>query len=299
VTACVVSVVAAGCGSAPGGQAADPSGAPPSRGEEQVAPGSVGGVPPVTMTGADGAVDLQPWTYCWTSSPTSGECADGAPPDDLADPGTGSELRFTFPRPGWSFRAVLRPADQPCGRQQDVLVDTVGAQEHLVLPAGPAGSYDVDLFGKGPEGSVAVTVRWTTTVDGPVPVPTASTAVLAEDEGRITSYGVELIVDDLAKTPEQVAATITVTSSEGRALSFDATPVTGECQEEGWIHFAGPDEQGQQAAALGSAPFTYDVDLVLDGRRHTATATWPTDVPADRSPSVPLDFDPPLPALRR
>ena len=52
-------------------------------------------------------------------------------------------------------------------------------------------------------------------------------------------------------------------------------------------------------AALGPAPFTYDVTLTLDGVRHRANATWPDDHVADPfndDPApVPLDFDPPLP----
>lgn len=284
-----------GCGTAPAGGTEGPL-APSTRNEEQGLPGPAAEVPPVTVAGVDGAVALQPWTYCWNPSPTSGVCADGAPPEELADLGAAPELTITFPRPGWSFRAVLRPAGQPCGPRQDVPVEALGDAEHRLRPAGPAGVYDVDLFGHGPEGSVSVTARWATPADGPAAVPTASVTVLAEDGGRTTSYGVELLVDDLATTPEEVAATITVTSSEGRALTFAATRLTGECQEEGWLYFDGPGDQGQQAAALGTPPFTYDVDLLLDGQRHSATATWPADDPRGQDGSTPLDFDPPLPA---
>ena len=204
---------------------------------------------------------------------------------------------MTFPEPGWSFEATFRPADQPCGRRQNVPVERIDGQEHLVRPAGPAGTCAVDLFGHGPQGDVAVTARWTTPVDGPAPVPTASVSVLAEHDGRVDSYGIELLVDDLATSPEQAAATITVTSSEGRSLSFEATRTRGECQEEGWLSFDGPVERGAEAAALGTPPFTYDVQLTLDGQQHTATATWPADVLADQVPTLRLDFDPPLPAL--
>ena len=38
-----------------------------------------------------------------------------------------------------------------------------------------------------------------------------------------------------------------------------------------------PDKKGLAAAALGEGPFTYRVELVLDGRRLVATATWPAD----------------------
>ena len=295
-TACLVglvlAVVTGGCGTAPGGTSGVDAPPPATQGAEQVVPDIAEGVPQVSVRGADEAVDLRPWTFCWTSG-----CADGAPPDDLADLGAPPELVVTFPEPGWSFEAIFSPADQPCGRRQVVPVERIGEQEHLVRPAGPAGVYDVDLFGRGPEGDVVVTARWSTPVDGPMPVPTASVAVLAEHDGLVDSYGVELLLDDLAETPEQVAATVTVTSSEGAAVSFEATRMAGECQEEGWVLFDGPDEPGAEAAALGTPPFTYDVDLTIDGQSHAATATWPDDVLPDYAPSVSLDFDPPLPAL--
>lgn len=292
VTGLAVAVTVGGCGAAtaPGsGPVEAPS---PTTQEEVVVPEFAGGMPPVTVTGVDGDVGLRPWTYCWTSG-----CADGMPPEVLEDVGASEELRLAFPVPGWSFEAIFRPADQPCGRRQSVPVEPDGEEEHVVRPAGPAGVYDVDLFGRGPEGDVVVTTRWTTTEDGPFPVPTASLAVLAENDGVIESYGVELLVDDLATTPEHVAAAITVTSSEGAAVTFEPTLMAGQCQEEGLLLLDAPVEQGFEAAALGSAPFTYDVVLTLDGRRHTATATWPDDVLPDYEPSVRLDFDPRLPAL--
>ncbi len=60
----------------------------------------------------------------------------------------------------------------------------------------------------------------------------------------------------------------------------------------------GPNDAGKEAAeALGRGPYTYEVEVNLDGVVHRATATWPDDELADGGPSVPLTFDPPLPAL--
>ncbi|MEJ5946437.1 hypothetical protein WDZ17_14160 [Pseudokineococcus basanitobsidens] len=203
---------------------------------------------------------------------------------------------MSFPADGWEFEAVFRPAGQPCGRAQTVPVEQTAEQEYRVLPAGAAGTYDVDLLGRGPQGDVAVTAQWTTVVDGPLPTPTASLTVLADHDGTVDSYGVELLLDDLAASPEQAEAVVTVTSSQGRSTTLEPTQVDGECQEEGWVLLTAPVEQGQQAAALGTAPFAYDVDLLLDGRRHTATATWPDDAREDDL-AVDLVFTPPLPAL--
>lgn len=41
-------------------------------------------------------------------------------------------------------------------------------------------------------------------------------------------------------------------------------------------------------------PFTYEVELLLDGVRYVATATWPSDEIAGNEPSVALTFTPDL-----
>jgi hypothetical protein len=45
---------------------------------------------------------------------------------------------------------------------------------------------------------------------------------------------------------------------------------------------------------IGRPPYDLLVELDLDGIRYTATATWPDDV--ESSTSIPLHFNPPLPA---
>ena len=49
-----------------------------------------------------------------------------------------------------------------------------------------------------------------------------------------------------------------------------------------------------KAAKLGDFPFTYDVQLTLDGETYRATATYPDDA-EDQSIAVPLEFEPSLP----
>lgn len=60
----------------------------------------------------------------------------------------------------------------------------------------------------------------------------------------------------------------------------------------------GPDAKGLEAASLGKGPFTYIVEVVLDGERYTAKAVWPKDEIKGNEPSVALDFSPDLPALQ-
>ncbi|MCA1707239.1 MAG: hypothetical protein LC808_29830, partial [Actinobacteria bacterium] len=71
----------------------------------------------------------------------------------------------------------------------------------------------------------------------------------------------------------------------------------GRCFPRGTIYWDGPDESGTAATRLGDPPFRYKVDLMLDGKRYIATATWPADEIKGNEPSVALRFHPDLPAL--
>lgn len=236
--------------------------------------------------------------------PHGGSCSDGQPPVDPPDVGPAEQVTVSLPEPGWTFDATFRPADQRCGRQQQVDLDAVpggdGTSGATISPVGPAGVYDVDLSGRGSRGNdVNVTFRWTTPVDGPPPVPEASIAVLDERGGQVEGYGISLAVGGLAAAPREASAHVTVTSSQGASLELDPAAEIGSCSSEGSAWFSGTYEQAQQAAALGSAPFTYDVVLALDGVEHRASATWPRDERSspDESPDTPLRFTPPLPSV--
>ncbi len=67
------------------------------------------------------------------------------------------------------------------------------------------------------------------------------------------------------------------------------------------MYWDGPDEKGLAAAALGEGPFTYGVELVLDGAGYVATATWPADEIVGNEPSAALHFtpEPPGPLIGR
>jgi hypothetical protein len=247
--------------------------------------------PPVTVRSTDRSIDLLAWTYCYGNV-----CADGAPPAEPLDVGNPEEVVVEFPLPGWSFTASFRPTGDECGREQEMPLDPTGDGVFLLRPAGHADTYDVTLFGRG-DGDLFVTFRWTTPSDGPLPAPEARLAVLADHDGRVDSYGVELQVTNLARTPREASATITVRAETGQAVSFDASRAKGTCLPEGTIYWDGPDQQGLAAASLGDGPFAYEVELVLDGERYLAFANWPADEIVGNEPSVALEFTPDLPAL--
>lgn len=293
--AVVVTVVLTACGG--DGPAARTSTGPASRGsstsESDLAVASEPEPPPpVAVRFGDRSIELEPWTYCYGNG-----CSDGMPPTDPPDVGSPDEVVVEYPLTDWSFTASFRPADDECGRvQEGVALDRQGDGTHVLSPAGYADTYDVTLFGQG-NGDLFVSFRWTTPNDGPLPTPAARLAVLADHDGRVDSYGVELELTHLAATPAAAAATITVRAADGRALTFEATRAAVDCLPVGTVYWDGPDDQGLAAAALGEGPFTYEVSVVLDGVHYTARAAWPDDVIVGNEPSVALDFQPELPAL--
>jgi hypothetical protein len=247
--------------------------------------------PPVTVRSGDRSIDLTAWTYCFGNV-----CADGMPPTDPPDVGSPQQVGVEFPLAAWSFTASFVPAGMECGRVLEAPLTETGDGHFVLLPVGHADTYDVTLFGQG-DGDLFVTFRWTTPIDGPLPEPEARLAVLAGHDGQIDSYGVELEVSNLARTPEQADATITVRAETGAEITFDATRAESRCWPEGTVYWDGPDRRGLDAAALGEGPFTYEVELVLDGARYVATASWPTDMIVGNEPSVALEFTPDLAAI--
>jgi hypothetical protein len=196
---------------------------------------------------------------------------------------------------GWDLSATFTPTDQRCGRRQTV--EPVKQGDWYVLrPTGHSGSYDVELFAQG-DGDMVAGFRWATTADGELPTPEAALAVIAENDGRADSYGVELMLENLASTPTSAKARIIVTAANGRSLTFDATRARQRCRPVGSVFFDGPDTAGTAAAGLGDLPFHYDVRVTLDGVTYRASAGYPRDQIPDYEPSVALAFSPTLPGL--
>jgi hypothetical protein len=250
------------------------------------------GPPPVTLHLDSGDVELDAWTWCWDNG-----CADGAPGDDLTDAGSPETVDFSFPRDDWSFTATFkehRPGE--CGRQISVPVGRTDDGTWHLEPAGPAGTWDVDLSGNGDGGDVVTTFTWTTPVDGTLPGPaTGSAAVLADHDGRLDSYGVEIIVSDLSAHPRSARASVVVTAADGRSVFIPTRRERG-CWSEGSLMFTASDRAGRAATTLGAGPYTYTVDVTLDGTTYTGVGEWPTGETEDFAPHVPLTWTPALPA---
>jgi hypothetical protein len=133
-----------------GGQASHPTQAPAFHG------------PPDVRLGTESiSLSLHPYTSCW-SSDHGGVCYDGIPPKPLPSLGGVTEqVQLAFPRDGWHFRVTATDAQ---GQQSRVRLIPSGSHEwRLALASRPAGRYALDIFGRGPQGDVAVAAALTLT----------------------------------------------------------------------------------------------------------------------------------------
>lgn len=254
---------------------------------------------PVVLRLADGDIELQPWTYCWTGPDGSGICTGGAPGNvsELDDIGRPESVNFWFGMPGWEFQATYSEIGVACPRENTIDATATGDQTFRLDPAGPAGRYQVDLFGRGKQGDVSASFIWTTPHSGPIDQPEAYIALVAGQDDELTSYGLEVGVQDLGFQPRQAIARVTATAANGRSMTLDTEAEGhGGCYAEGTVFLSGDDTEARAVAHLGPAPFTYKVTFTFDGQEYVGTAVWPRDEKHDEAPNTTLSFNPPLPA---
>lgn len=242
---------------------------------------------------------LHPHTSCYDG------CVDGVDTDP-PDVGSPAEIQVYVPVEGFALSVHAREltgrprSDDPfsnatCGgRSFEMPVEDLGDGWYSVRASGPAAYYDIELFAQG-GGDMIGSLLWRTPVAGPMPVPSARLALIADNDGEPDSYGLELAVEDLAETPTDVGAGIEVAAANGRSMTFVAEQSADRCRSAGDLYFDRPDDLAKQAAGLGDFPFTTTVTLTLDGSTHVATAVYPDDEIEGNEPSVALEFVPPLP----
>ena len=253
--------------------------------------------PPIRVYAGGNEFDAWQRSYCWNHV-----CPWIAPPEPgaLQYAGSPESVEFRFPVPEADFSATFT-AREGCPSYERTVVD-LGDGRYSLEPAGPAGRYEVTLHGEAPEGEVFGTFLWTTPVGGPLGEPRAEISIVGKRDGRIEAQGFTITFEHLAQSPRSVSATVTATAGNGASMTFDAGrgKEVGGCRQDGYATFWDYGPIGRQVADLGPEPFRYDVELVLDGRAYSASATWPDDLveePGGNDPGiVPLVFDPPLPS---
>lgn len=248
--------------------------------------------PPDLMVAAgDDQLALNPFAYCWSSRGQT-VCADGAPPDPLPalTVNGGESLTIDFPL-DWTLQGTLYVGEGYCDGSSIVDIDLNDAAfEEL----GPAGTYRVEVFGRGEEGDGAWAFELTTTEDQPGPPPFVQVLWYPSDrdldEGA--SFGAQL--GNLTTKPEKVSAVVTVTSADGGSEDFE---LQGDVDDNCWgstVGFAGPDNLTAQVLELGSAPYDVTISFSLDETLiMSPTFTWPDDFPSNSNESSRKTVDPP------
>lgn len=260
-------------------------------------PGTTEPIPPpvVTVEAADGEdLLLSAHTYC-TSTSTGGMCADGVPPEPLPDAGMFDRpIRFSFTESDWDFTASMSSSEDNSGGSTDVT--PVGEGRWEIALAGRAGPGVVDLFGRGPDGDLAVRFALTLAVDGAEPDPITDFAAFypgANEEVRYNdvSFIASYLGDDTAP-----AGTVRIEAADGSVVEVEL----GEHQD-------GPDPEGNGVvslhayapatdplADLGPLPYRITLEITLAGTVHRSELNYPDDLDPLTTSFHPV-FDPPLP----
>ncbi len=289
-------VLLAGCGTETSPRGTDPESVESGERLPEVVPwDNEGFAPPITLDLDGERVPIEAWAACYATG-----CYDGMPQRPYYDVGDPDLVPFSFPDPGWEFEATFKEAGvEKCYREITVPVRKTSDRTFVIEPAGPAGDWDVDVFGRGPTGDVIATFTWSTPEDATLPdQATGTAAVLADHDGELDSYGVEIGVRDLATHPERAEARVTVTGASGRSVTIETHERDERCWTKGQLWFTASDEQGRRATELGAGPFRYTVELVLDGATYTGVGEWPTGETEEIAPHVPLTWTPELPVYR-
>lgn len=264
---------------------------------------------PVVVRTAERDIRLKAWSGCWNfpsgkKDRHGGICFRGGPAPRAKLPSAGSPeaIDFWFGMPDYRFQATLTEIDVRCPRSEDAKVVPTGDHTFRIDPVGLSGRYRVDLHAKGaPAGSASYSFLWETPADGPLDEPSGYVGWVSghRKPGDLWSYGVEVGVDDLGFHPRTGHAKVTATAANGRSITVEiplTRPSLRPCSRLGGFYFQTDDPATQAVVDLGPAPFSYRVEMTLDGTRYVGTSTWPDDLIRGLHPYTRLTWKPPLPA---
>lgn len=240
--------------------------------------------PPDLQVHADGTtVALLPYGYCWV---TNGDwrCADGAPQEPLPtvtlDPD--SELSVTFPL-DWHLTVQLFTDGEYCN---GVMVTDADPQGSPLESLGPAGTYRVEVFGRGEGGDAAWAFELVTTEDQPSPAPFWQVFWFPSERDLDIDAPFGASVGNIAIRPTQVSATAVATASDGASAEFGlSVGDDGGC----WASSIGLESDTDftaQVIDLGPPPYSVTVTITVDGQTITGNPVrWPDDFPANSNES--------------
>ena len=239
-------------------------------------PLAVSGRPPnLVVTSGEERLELEPWTYCWTSG-TNGVCADGMPPDPLPSfESPVTELVIEYPL-DWGMLATFYPeGSEYCDGQ--TVIQVVPGGETLAPPVATGGHF-VEIFAQGDGGDAIWSFTFETTADNDRPPPHAEVYWYQDVDETDPGVSMEVNVANVAQQPDQVAMEAVVTDATGATSEFAFDTETGldsSCWSGG-IH--GRADPGTTGIPGDAAPYDIEITFETDGEVWVVEPVrWPED----------------------
>ena len=242
------------------------------------------GTPSTTTTGSDrppnlvvtsGAerLEIEPWTYCWTSG-TQAVCADGMPPDPLPEfESPVTELSIEYPI-DWPMTTTFYPGDAEYCDGQIVIRLKPGGDSFL--PPVPSGRHRVEVFAQGEGGDGIWSLAFETTTYTDPPPPHAEVYWYQDIDESDPGVSIEVNVANIATQPDQATMSAVVTDASGVTSEFSLDTTSDPSCWTGGLHgFADP---GATAIPGGDAPYDIGIGIETDGETWMVEPVrWPDE----------------------
>jgi hypothetical protein len=242
--------------------------------------------PDLRVATGDTEAVLSPYSYCWFTE-GQGLCADGIPEDPLPTiiVSGGSALDLEFPL-DWQLTATLSNGGDQC---DGLMVATTNPAGALLEQLGPAGTYRVDVFGRGIGGDAAWAFQLVTKEDHPS-LPAFWQAFWSPGESELDATApFSASVQNIATQPIEVSASAVASAATGAMRAFDLSVIYDDSCWGSRLDLAGPDDFTAQVIELGPAPYEVIITVTIDGMTITTSPVrWPDDFPAGSNESGPL-----------
>ena len=244
--------------------------------------------PNLVVTSGQERLDLEPWTYCWSSG-TQGVCADGMPPDPLpAFEAPVTELGVQYPL-DWPM-THQRSIPEGGGYCQGSTVISMDGHGDPFPPPVPAGNHSVEIFAQGEGGDAIWSFAFETTTNMDPPPPHAEVYWYQDVDESDPGVSIEVNLANIAVQPDQATMRAVVTDASGKTSEFALdTTLDPSCWTGGLHGFAEP---GTTRIPGGAAPYDIEIGFHTDGDAwEVAPVRWPDEFIDDGNTSEWLTVD--------
>jgi hypothetical protein len=194
-----------------------------------------------------------------------------------------NQLTMAFPI-DWQLTATLLPDGEYCNGEKVVTVDTGGTPLGAL---GPAGTYRVDVFGRGEGGDGAWAFELI--VDEPLPAPEPywqafwyPGAGSLDEAARFSAQ-----VGNVPTRPSEVSGSVSVEASDGASQNFELIlGDDGGCWSS-TLGFDGASDFAERVIELGPSPYSISLTVTIDGDTINGDPlNWPGDFPENSNEST-------------